>query len=92
MSVLDKEIATLEAQMDSLGIALPPRPPKSINTTTNTEILRDELMFRVIYTGMQNFVSQQVQDSMQMQNKTLINIFQRASKKELELGKIRVIR
>ncbi|KUO51878.1 MAG: hypothetical protein APF76_16185 [Desulfitibacter sp. BRH_c19] len=85
MNVLDNEITILETQMDKLGIPLPPRPPKSINATTNTEILRDELMFRVIYTGMKNFVSQQVQDSMQMQNKTLIDIFQRASKKELEI-------
>ncbi|MDW7673642.1 MAG: DUF3231 family protein [Bacillota bacterium] len=84
MNVIDKEIAILENQMDSFGIPLPPRPPKSINTKTNTEILRDELMFRVIYMGMQNFVAQQVQTTMQMQNKTLTEIFQRASKDELE--------
>lgn len=85
MSTLDNEISILETEMDSFGIPLPPRPPKSINSPSNTEVLRDELMFRVIYMGMQNFVTQQVQTAMQMQNKTLIDIFQKQSKKELEL-------
>jgi hypothetical protein len=85
MNILDEEITTLESEMDKFGIPLPPRPPKSINTATNTEILRDELMYRIIYTGLQNFVSLQAQTFLQMQNKTLTKLFQKTLKKELDL-------
>ncbi len=47
--VLQKEVAIMENEMKRLGIPLPKRPPKFINTPTNTEILRDETMFRSIY-------------------------------------------
>lgn len=41
--------------MDTYGIPLPPRPPKSINTPANTEVIRDELIFRLVYMEIQKF-------------------------------------
>ena len=58
IGVLQKRIDQIEKEMSRLGIPLPPRPPKSINTPANTEILRDELMFRTIYMGIQNFLNE----------------------------------
>lgn len=48
LGVLDKEITTIESEMNRLGLPLPKRPPRSINTPTNTEIFRDEAMFRTL--------------------------------------------
>lgn len=83
--VLNGEASKLENQMDHFGIPLPPRPPKSINSPTNTEILRDELMFRIIYTGIQNFVVQQVSTIISIQFPTLRDIFLNMEKKELDI-------
>jgi hypothetical protein len=48
LSVLDKEITVIESEMNRLGLPLPKRPPRSINTPANTEIFRDETMFRTL--------------------------------------------
>lgn len=85
LSVLDNEITILEDEMDRLGITLPPRPPKSINTPSNTEILRDELMFRIIYWGVQNFLQQHMNTILQIQNKRLKDEFIKMEQKELDL-------
>ena len=37
MKVLDNQIAIMENEMNKLGVPLPPRPPKSINTPSNTK-------------------------------------------------------
>ena len=48
LNVLDKEITQIESEMNRLGLPLPKRPPRSINTPANTEIFRDEAMFRTL--------------------------------------------
>ena len=48
LGVLDKEITRIETEMNTLGLPLPKRPPRSINTPANTEIFRDEAMFRTL--------------------------------------------
>ncbi len=58
LSVIEKEITKMEDEMDKLGIPLPKRPPQSINTPANSEIFRDETMFRSIYMMTQIFLSQ----------------------------------
>lgn len=85
LRVLNEETSQLEEQMNKFGIPLPPRPPKSINSPTNTEILRDELMFRIIYTGIQNFVVQQVNTLISIQFPSLRDIFLKMEKKELDI-------
>lgn len=85
ITILDDQITELETEMDRLGIPLPPRPPKSINTPSNTEILRDELMFRIVYTGIQNFVYQEVRTILNMQNKKLRDIFIKHERSEVDV-------
>jgi len=85
LNVLDEEIKELEDEMKRLGIPLPARPPKSINTSSNTEVLRDELMFRIVYTGIQSFLSEQIQSILAMQNKKLRNIFLKMERKEIDM-------
>ncbi|MEJ6951611.1 DUF3231 family protein [Natronospora cellulosivora (SeqCode)] len=84
-TVLSKEILELEKQMDSYGIPLPPRPPKSINTSANTEVLRDELMFRLIYMGIQNFLTQHIRTILNTSNEDLLTIFKKFEDMEMEL-------
>lgn len=85
LNALDDEITLLEDEMNKLGIPLPPRPPKSINTPSNTEILRDELMYRIIYWGIQNFLSQHTNTILQMQNPGLRVKFIDMQRKEVDL-------
>lgn len=69
--ILDREITQLENEMHRLGIPLPPRPPKSINTPGNTEILRDEFMFRITFMGIQTFLDEFMRAVRMMQNERL---------------------
>jgi len=85
LNIMDEEIAEWEKVMDNLGIALPPRPPKSINTPGNTEVLRDELMFRTIYMGIQNFMSEHLRNIRMMQNTKLREMSIRMERKEVDL-------
>ncbi|MCR4440616.1 MAG: DUF3231 family protein [Peptococcaceae bacterium] len=84
INILEKEINFLEKEMDNMAIPLPPRPPKSINNPTNTEILRDELMFRTIYSGIQNFVIQQTKSILIFQNEELKNKFIKMLQSEID--------
>lgn len=83
LELLNEEISIIEKKMDYFGIPLPPRPPKSINSPTNTDILRDQLMFRIIYMGIQNFLILHTNTILAMQNHELRNIFIKMHKKEL---------
>lgn len=83
---LNDEIIKIEDQLNKFGIPLPPRPPKSINTPSNTEILRDELMFRIVYMGIQNFVSQQTQSLLQMQHPDLATMLDKFVKHEISIA------
>lgn len=83
MKILDDEIIKLEDKMNSLGISMPPRPPKSINTPTNTEVLRDELMFRLLFMGVQNFLTEHVRGILASQEKSLRELFVDLERKEI---------
>ncbi|MGI6226431.1 MAG: DUF3231 family protein, partial [Peptococcales bacterium] len=87
MKTLSDEITQIEKELNKYGIPLPPRPPKSINTPSNTEILRDELMFRIIYMGIQNFVSKQTQSMLQMQHPDLVAMLDKFLKTEISITK-----
>ncbi len=50
---LEKQINTLEKEMDHFGLPLPERPPKNIRPPENAEIIEDNLMFRDMFTGIQ---------------------------------------
>ncbi len=85
LNVLQNKIDVIEKEMNRLGIPLPPRPPKSINTPANTEILRDELMFRTIYMGIQNFLNEHQRTVLMMKNPKLRDIFMEMQRNEIEL-------
>lgn len=87
VNMINNEISTLEYEMNKLSIPLPPRPPKSINTPSNTEILRDELMYRIVFSGIQNFVVQQTNSILQMHNERLRDIFIDLGRKEIDIYK-----
>jgi len=87
IGILEKEINFLEQEIDKLAIPLPPRPPKSINNPINTEILRDELMFRLIYCGIQNFVVQQTKSLLMFQDGHLKDRFTKMLLTEIDLYK-----
>ena len=85
LKMLQVNIDKIEVEMNRLGIPLPPRPPKSINTPANTEILRDELMFRTIYMGIQNFLNEHQRTVLMMKNPKLSNIFIKMQREEIDL-------
>ncbi len=82
---LQKEITEIENKLNKFGIPLPPRPPKSINTPTNTEVLRDELMFRLVYMGIQNFLTQHIRTILDTDNDELLSMFIKFEKMEMNI-------
>ena len=85
LNMLQVNIDVIEKEMSRLGIPLPPRPPKSINTPANTEILRDELMFRTIYMGIQNFLNEHQRTVLMMKNPKMRDIFMKMQREEITL-------
>lgn len=53
--------------------------------SANTEILRDELMFRTIYMGIQNFLNEHQRTVLMMNNPKLRDIFLKMQKDEIIL-------
>lgn len=49
---LKKQASMLEKELEYFGIPVPSHPPNVINPPDNTEILKDEFMFKDIYSGM----------------------------------------
>lgn len=84
---LDREIAVLEKQMERLGIPLPPRPPAEISTQVNTEVCRDEFMFRTLLMGVQNFIDEHVRNLRVFRNAQLRKLF--TELKDDEIGYFR---
>jgi len=85
LNMLQVNIDKIELEMNRLGIPLPPRPPKSINTPANTEILRDELMYRTIYMGIQNFLNEHQRTVLMMKNPKLRDMFLKMQREEIAL-------
>jgi len=85
LGILTQQIGKIEDEMNRLGIPMPKRPPKSINTPTNTEILRDELMYRTIYMGVQNFLNEHQRTVLMMKNKRLQSLFLKMQQGEIEM-------
>lgn len=83
-NILNKIIEQLENLMSEYKIPLPPRPPKSINTPANTEVLRDELMFRLVYSGVQNFLTHHINALLNSQNSKLVKMYRDFEIKEMD--------
>lgn len=75
IGALEKEVIKFEDEMNRLGIPMPKRPPRSINTPANTEIFRDETMFRTIYLMVQIFLSQLQRTLIIVMDKRLRDMF-----------------
>jgi len=58
--ILEKQVNKLEKELNMYKIALPLRPPKSVNFEAQSGIFRDEFLFRRIFTSIQNFLDNHV--------------------------------
>lgn len=85
LGVLDKEINKLESEMNRLGLPLPKRPQRSINTPANTEIFRDEAMFRTLNRFLQISLYQLQRTGITMMDPTLRDIFVKMQNSQTEL-------
>lgn len=74
-TILDQHITVLETLMDKYKLPLPTRPPKNVHTSVNSEVLRDELMFRLIFTGIQNFLDMHIKGIRNLKSDSLREIF-----------------
>lgn len=84
-NLLENEITEMENMMNRYGIPLPPRPPKSINTPANTEVLRDELMFRLVYMGIQNFLTAHIRSILNSNDETLLDMYEKFLRNEIDV-------
>ncbi|WP_066638460.1 DUF3231 family protein [Desulfolucanica intricata] len=57
---LEKQVNILENEMNTFQIPLPNRPPKSVRVTANAEVMEDRLMFKQIFSGIQNFIDNHI--------------------------------
>lgn len=85
LGVLNKEITKLESEMNRLGLPLPKRPPRSINTPANTEIFRDEAMFRTLNRFVQISLYQLQRTGIIMMDPTLRDLFVKMQTSQTEL-------
>jgi len=56
ISVLEKQAAELEKQLNLFNLPLPKRPPKNHNRPEDTEVMSDEFIFAKIFRGCQSFI------------------------------------
>lgn len=80
---LKGDITQIEEELNRLGIPLPSRPPKSINTPANTEVLRDEFMFRIILRQFQSFINEHASTTIVLRNPRLKDLFFKMNQKEI---------
>lgn len=69
------QINKIEHLMDSLGIPLPPKPPKSVNTAVKSEAFRDETIYRLLLIGIEYFHETHVETLRMMNDDKLRNTF-----------------
>lgn len=85
-STLEKQVDKLEKEMNKFKMALPDRPPKSVNITANSEILEDEFIFKQIFMGIQNFLEDHVRTVRSIvTNDPLRDMFIEFLKEELDI-------
>jgi len=81
---LKKDIAQVEDELNTLGVPLPTRPPKSINSPANTEVLRDEFMFRILLRQFQSFINEHASTSTALRNQRLKELFFKTNQEEIK--------
>ena len=57
---LERQVDELEKEMNTFQLPLPNRPPKSVRVTANSGIMDDQMMFRQVFTGIQNFLESHI--------------------------------
>lgn len=83
---LEKQVNELEKEMNTFKIPLPNRPPKSVHVAANSGIMDDEMMFRQVFSGVQNFLENHVRTIRSIiTNDPLRHMFVRFTKEELDL-------
>jgi len=86
LSTLENQIQTLEKEAIKFDISLPERPPASMASTIDPEIMTDKFAFRSIFTGMQSATNLHIRAVINtIRNDPLRSIFFDFLKKELNL-------
>jgi len=55
-NTLSEQIKKTEQLLEHCNIILPPTPPKEINTPVKSEVMRDEMIYRLLLVGIQYFL------------------------------------
>ena len=74
-TTMDRQIKKTEELMEAYGVSLPPKPPKSVRATAKSETIRDELIYRLLLTGIQYFQEMHSETLRMMNNDQMRNIF-----------------
>lgn len=75
LASIASQTTRLEQEIVKLGIVPPPRPPKSINTPGNTEVLRDQFMYTIIFSGIKATIEEEIRGLRMMQNQSLVDMY-----------------
>jgi len=60
-NTLEKQVNKIEEEMNVLQIPLPERPPKSVNVPSTTGVFEDELIFGLVFAGIQHMLARHVE-------------------------------
>lgn len=83
---LERQADKLEAQMNTLQIPLPERPPKSVKVPSTTGVFEDELIFKQIFSGIQNMLDSHVRALRSATTSDILrNMFIEFLKQELDI-------
>ncbi|MGQ9823572.1 MAG: DUF3231 family protein [Desulfotomaculales bacterium] len=85
-ATLEKQVNSLEAEMNTFGLPMPSRPPKSVRIETNSGVFEDRFIFKEVFTGIQNFLDNHIRTIRSfVTNDQLRKTFIDFAKEELEL-------
>lgn len=84
-STLAEQVKKTEQVLKQYNIIPPPKPPKEVNTSVNSETLRDEMMYRYLLLGIQFFLEMHVETLQMMSNDSLRNLFMAWMHEEMKI-------
>ena len=83
---LEKQVNILEKEMDHFGLPLPTRPAKSVKTVMNSEPIEDEIIFRDLFTSIQQMLNlHSLGFKQNITNDRIRNIYIKFLKEEIDL-------
>ncbi|MDI6711161.1 MAG: DUF3231 family protein [Bacillota bacterium] len=83
---LEKQVNTLEEEMNRYEMPLPHRPPKSVNIPVSGTLMEDRFLFAQVFTGIQGFLDSHIRTIRSVvTNDPLRAVFIRFAKEELDI-------